>query len=228
MSPFVMAGIEQHILSFVKQFLGIVGYPGIFLLMMMEGFGIPIPSELTMPFSGFLSSSAGGSKFSLSLAIAVGTAGEVVGGVLAYVLGYFGGRPLLERYGRFVMLGEDELARGEQWFSRYGDRVVLLMRLLPAVRSFIALPAGVVRMPFWRFLLYSAVGCLIWCAALAFVGHQLGQHWQSVNKDVHRYNGLILAVTVLLIAAGLYIRMARAHRNGIDTSNHEEIQPTGT
>ena len=228
MSPFVMAGLEHHILSFVEQFLGTVGYPGIFLLMAIEGFGIPIPSELTMPFSGFLSSSAGGSKFSLTLAIAAGTAGEVVGGVLAYVLGYFGGRPLLERYGRFVMLGEDELARGELWFSRYGDRVVLLMRLLPAVRSFIALPAGVVRMPFWRFLLYSAVGCLMWCAALAFVGHQLGQHWQSVNKDVHRYNAPILAVTVLLIAVGLYIRVARSRRGGVDASDEDEIRPTGT
>jgi membrane protein DedA with SNARE-associated domain len=229
MSPFVMAGIEQHLLNFVQQFLGTVGYPGIFVLMAIEGFGIPIPSELTMPFSGFLSSSAGGSKFSLSLAIAAGTAGEVFGGVLAYFLGYFGGRPLLERYGRFVMLGEEELARGERWFSRYGDRVVFVMRLLPAVRSFIALPAGVVRMSFWRFLLYSAVGCLIWCAALAFVGHQLGQHWQSVNKDVHRYNGVILAAVVLLVACGAYIRVARSRREvPSSSSDDDEIQPTGT
>src|SRR5437764_10681616 len=171
-----MAGLEEHLLIFIKNLLGAVGYPGVFILMTIEGFGIPIPSELTMPFSGFLSSSAGGDKFVLPVAIAVGAAGEIFGGILAYALGHRGGRPILERYGRFVLISAEELERGEQWFARYGDWIVLVTRLLPAVRSFIALPAGVVRMPFRRFLLFSAAGSLIWCTVLAIVGQALGQH----------------------------------------------------
>ena len=203
-----MAGLEEHLLTFVKNFLTAVGYPGVFLLMTVEGFGIPIPSELTMPFSGFLSTGAGGSKFVLPLAILVGAAGEVTGGVLAYSLGYFGGRPVLERYGRFVLISGTELDKGEQWFSRHGDWVVLVTRLLPAVRSFIALPAGVVRMRFWRFLLYSAVGSLIWCATLAFVGQTLGQHWSSVSSDLRQYDIVIVVALLALIAFAVYKRLS--------------------
>src|SRR2546423_900899 len=152
-----MAGLETHLLTLIKNVLSTVGYPGIFLLMTIEGFGIPIPSELTMPFSGFLASTAGGSKFVLPFVIAVGAAGEISGGIIAYAVGYFGGRPALERYGSIVFLSPEELERGETWFGKYGDWIVLVTRLLPAIRSFIALPAGVVRMPFWRFLVYGAI-----------------------------------------------------------------------
>jgi membrane protein DedA with SNARE-associated domain len=211
-----MAGLEQHLLDLVKHFLGAVGYPGVFVLMAIEGFGIPIPSELTMPFSGFLASAAGGNKFVLPVAIAVGALGEVTGGVLAYWLGHRGGRPVLDRYGRFVLLSPEELDRGEQWFRRFGDWIVLVTRLLPAIRSFIAFPAGVVRMPFWRFLLYSAVGSVIWCTVLAIVGHQLGQHWNTVSTDLRKYDVAIVIVVIALIALGIYSRVAgvRRHRAG--------------
>jgi membrane protein DedA with SNARE-associated domain len=202
-----MHGLETHILTFVKHFLSTVGYPGVFALMAIEGFGIPIPSELTMPFSGFLSSAAGGSKFSPVPVIAVGAAGEVFGGLLAYMLGYFGGRPVLERYGRLVLLSPDELERGETWFRRYGDWIVLAVRLLPAIRSFIALPAGVVRMPLARFLVYSAIGSTVWCAVLVIIGHALGQQWDNVSSSLSRYNPIIVAVVVLLIAFGVYKRV---------------------
>src|SRR5579875_1066138 len=145
-----MGGLEAHLLTFIKNVLTAVGYPGVFTLMAIEGFGVPIPSELTMPFSGFLSSNAGGNKFLLPIAVIVGAAGEVTGGIVAYYIGYFGGRPVLERYGRFILLPEEDLERAEGWFKRYGDWVVLVTRLLPAIRSFIALPAGVVRMPLPR------------------------------------------------------------------------------
>jgi membrane protein DedA with SNARE-associated domain len=201
-----MAGLEAHILTFIKNLLGTIGYPGIFLLMSIEGFGIPIPSELTMPFSGFLASAAGGSKFSLPLVIGVGAVGEVFGGAVAYALGFLGGRPVLIRYGRLVLLSPAELERGEIWFGKYGDWVVLVTRLLPAVRSFIALPAGVVRMPFWRFLLFSAVGSILWTAALALIGHALGQHWESVSAGIRKYDVVIAAVVVILIAFAVYKR----------------------
>jgi membrane protein DedA with SNARE-associated domain len=207
-----MAGIENQILSFVKSFLTDVGYPGVFLLMAIEGFGIPIPSELTMPFSGFLSSAAGGNRFVLPAVIAVGAAGEIAGGVAAYVLGYFGGHPVLERYGRIILVSPEELQRGHRWFERYGDWVVLVTRLLPAIRSFIALPAGVVQMPFWRFLTFSTIGSVIWCTALALVGRSLGQHWESVSTGIRRYDVAIVVIVVLLIAFAIYHRVSRLRR----------------
>lgn len=207
-----MGALESHLLSFIKDFLSSVGYPGIFLLMAIEGFGVPIPSEITMPFSGFLSSSAGGSKFLLPFAIVAGALGEITGGLAAYYIGYMGGRPVLARYGRVVLLSEEELERGHRWFEQYGDWVVLVTRLLPAVRSFIALPAGVVRMPFWRFLAFSALGSLIWCTALALLGHTLGQHWEQVSNDTRRYNVIIIAVLVLLIAFAIYKRVSTLRR----------------
>jgi membrane protein DedA with SNARE-associated domain len=211
-----MAGLEAHILTFIKNLLGAIGYPGIFLLMTIEGFGIPIPSELTMPFSGFLASSAGGSKFLLPVVIVVGALGEIVGGIIAYILGYFGGRPVLDRYGRLVLLSPDELERAEVWFRRYGDWIVLITRLLPAIRSFIALPAGVVRMPFWRFFVYGTIGSFIWATVLALIGHTLGQHWQSVSTDLRRYDIVIAVVVVLLILFAAYKRI---------TAGHEEVPP---
>ncbi len=207
-----MNGIENHILDFVKNFLGTLGYPGVFLLMAIEGFGIPIPSELTMPFSGFLTTSAGGNKFVLPLAIAAGTLGETVGGIIAFFVGRAGGRPVLERYGKLVLLSPEELEKAELWFARYGDWVVFITRLLPAIRSFIALPAGVVRMPFWRFLAYSLVGSFIWCTVLAIVGHQLGQSWNTVSTSLRKYDVIIVVAVVLLIVFALYKRITAGRR----------------
>lgn len=209
-----MAGFENHILSFVKDFLTTVGYPGVFLLMMIEGFGIPIPSELTMPFSGFLATSAGGNKFVVPAAIAVGTLGEVGGGLVAYYVGYFGGRPILDRYGKLILVSDEELEKAEHWFGRYGDWIVLVTRLLPAIRSFIAFPAGIVRMPLWRFLLYSAIGSAVWCTVLVLVGHALGQHWNSVSGSLRKYDVIILVAVVLLVAFALYKRLQGVRRRG--------------
>ncbi|MGH2443068.1 MAG: DedA family protein [Chloroflexota bacterium] len=215
-----MIGIENHILTFVKNLLSTVGYPGVFLLMAIEGFGVPIPSELTMPFSGFLSSAAGGSRFVLPFAIVAGTLGEVAGGIVAYFLGFFGGRPILRRYGKAVLVSEEELEKAEVWFARYGDWVVLIMRLLPAIRSFIALPAGAVKMPFGRFLLYSAIGSTVWCTVLALIGHSLGQHWASVSGSLRKYDVLIVVVLVLLIAFAIYKRVQGVR-------NRPESEPVG-
>jgi membrane protein DedA with SNARE-associated domain len=219
-----MAGLEAHILTLIRHFLGAVGYPGVFLLMLIEGFGIPIPSELTMPFSGFLTTAAGGHKFVLPAVIAFGAAGEVAGGVIAYGVGFYGGRPILDRYGQYVLLGEDELNRGEAWMRRYGSVVVLVMRLLPAIRSFIALPAGVVRMSFWRFLLFSCIGSTVWCLVLALIGHQLGQHWQTVSADIRRFDVPIAVLVVLLIVYGVWLRVHSMRSRSTDV----ERDRTGT
>jgi membrane protein DedA with SNARE-associated domain len=207
-----MSGLEQHLVNLVKDFLTTVGYPGVFLLMAVEGFGIPIPSELTMSFGGFLASSAGGDKFALVPVIVAGALGEIAGGALAYALGFFGGRPLLLRYGRYVLLSEAELNKGEAWFGRYGSWVVLVTRMLPAIRSFIAFPAGVVRMPFWQFLLFSAIGSTIWCTLLAITGHTLGDHWQTVSNDIRPFDVPIAILLVLLIGFAVYKRVSAVRR----------------
>jgi len=216
-----MNGLEAHLLTFVKNFLSTVGYPGIFALMAIEGFGIPIPSELTMPFSGFLASAAGGNRFSLPFAVAVGTLGEVAGGIVAYVLGYYGGRPALVRYGKIVLLSERELERGEEWFGKYGDWIVFVTRLLPAIRSFIALPAGVVRMPLWRFLLFGTAGSFLWCTFLVLVGHSLGQHWNTVSNDLRRYEVIVVILVVLLVGFAVYKRLF----GGNDESDEDRYDP---
>lgn len=217
---FAMGGIESHLLTLVRDFLTAVGYPGVFLLMAIEGFGVPIPSELTMPFSGFLASAAGHDKFILPVAIAVGTAGEVAGGVVSYWLGYAGGRPALARYGKAVLVSEEELEKAEVWFKKYGDWVVLVTRLMPAVRSFIAFPAGVVRMPFWRFLAYSLTGSAIWCTVLAVIGHALGNNWNSVSGQLRKYDVAIFIVIVLLVAFAVYKRL-----QGIRNRSREPVAP---
>lgn len=207
-----MANLETHLLDLVKNFLSAVGYPGVFLLMTIEGFGIPIPSELTMPFAGALTTSYGGFRFSLLPAVVVGAAGEWFGSTLAYYLGFYGGRPILDRYGRLVLLSPDELERAERWFGRYGDWVVLVSRLLPAVRSFIALPAGVVRMPYWRFAAYTALGSFLWCLVLVLIGHALGQHWNSVSTSLRKYDVLIFVAAAFLIVFGIYKRITAGRR----------------
>lgn len=218
-----MGGLETDILTFVTHFLTTVGYPGVFALMMIEGFGVPIPSEVTMSFSGFLASAAGGSRFALPTAILVGATGEVTGSIIAYCLGYFGGRPVLERYGKVILVSKEELERAERWFGRYGDWIVIVTRLLPAARGFIPLPAGVVRMPFGRFLLYTVVGSLVWCTVLTAIGHALGQHWSSVSGNLRKYDVLIIAIMVALVVFALYKRFQgrRDGRGGESTATVE-------
>ncbi len=208
-----MGGIETDILNFIKHFLTSVGYPGVFALMMIEGFGVPIPSEVTMPFSGFLATAAGGNKFTVPTAILVGAVGEVTGSVIAYWLGYLGGRPVLERYGRVILVSTEELEKAERWFGRYGDWVVIVTRLLPAARGFVPLPAGVVRMPFWRFFAYIVVGSAVWCTVLTLIGHALGQHWNTISNDLRQYDVIIIVLVVLLIVFVLFKRLQHHRRD---------------
>ncbi|HEX6262246.1 MAG TPA: DedA family protein [Actinomycetota bacterium] len=155
--------------------IGTYGYFAIFVLMMLESALIPIPSEVTMVFGGFLVA-RGDLDF-----IAVGTIGavaNVAGSWLAYYVGRVGGRPLAERWGRYVFLREKELDRADEWFASRGELTVFVTRLLPVIRTFISFPAGVARMPFWRFTLYTFLGCLPWSFALAWAGVLLGENWE--------------------------------------------------
>ena len=175
------------------------GYAGVAGLMAVESACIPLPSEVIMPFAGYLASTG---RFSLVLAATAGALGCNIGSTLAYAVGAQGGRPLVERWGRYVLLSPGDLGRAERFFRRFGGPGVLIGRLLPVVRTFIALPACIARMPQLPFQLYTLAGSWPWCYALAYVGYLLGERWDSdprLRAVMHRFD---LAVAALL-ALGL-------------------------
>lgn len=195
-----MEKLTSLLAGFVIAVISRWGYAGITLLMAIESACIPLPSEIVMPFSGYLVASG---KLSLWLVALAGAIGSVLGSWLAYAVGAWGGRPLVERYGRYVLISKHDLDLAERWFQRHGDITIFLGRMLPVVRTFIAFPAGTARMPLWRFTAYSFLGSLIWCGALAWVGLKLGQHWDTLGVYFHRFDALI--GTLIVIGIVLYV-----------------------
>ncbi len=183
--------------GFIITTISTLGYGGIVLLMAIESACIPLPSEIILPFSGYLVFRG---QLVLWLVAVAGAVGCVLGSLLAYWVGAWGGRPLVEKYGRYILVSRRDLDLADRWFARRGDIVILIGRLLPLVRTFIAFPAGVARMPLVKFILYTFVGSLIWCWALAWVGLRLGRRWDTLGPWFHRFDALI-AVVILLGAA---------------------------
>jgi membrane protein DedA with SNARE-associated domain len=178
------------------------GYAAIFLLMVLESACVPIPSEVTMLFGGALVSApflAPEQQLNLVAVALVGAVANLVGSWLAYWAGYVGGRPLVDRWGRYLLLRPHEIDRAHAWFDRYGHEAVFFGRLLPVVRTFISLPAGVARMNVWKFSLYTLLGCLPWTFGLAFLGYKLGERWDEVERFLRPVSWLI----ALLVMAGV-------------------------
>lgn len=180
-----------------------LGYSGIVLLMAIESACIPLPSEIIMPFSGYLVSTG---QMNLWLVGIAGAFGCVVGSLVAYWVGSRGGRPLIEKYGRYVLVSPHDLDLADRWFANYGEAIVFVSRLLPAIRTFIAFPAGVARMNLKRFVIYTFAGSLPWCLGLAYVGQLLGKKWNeddTLKTWFHRFDFLIFIAGLLL--AGWWI-----------------------
>ena len=173
------------------------GYLGVLLLMAIESACIPLPSEIIMPFAGYLVYTG---RFSLLWAATAGALGCNLGSVIAYEIGRYGGRPLVERYGSYVFLSRHELEMAERFFQRFGGVAVFIGRLLPVIRTFIALPAGIARMPRLRFHLYTFIGSWPWCFALAWVGMKLGQQWDKDPRLKQWFHRLDAVIVVLLLA----------------------------
>jgi len=176
------------------------GYFGIIALMAIESACIPLPSEIIMPFSGYLVHTG---RFQLIWVATVGALGCNLGSAIAYAVGYYGGRPLVEKYGSYLLISRHELDWTDHFFARHGSITVFLSRLLPVVRTFIALPAGVARMPQLRFHLYTFVGSWPWCLGLAYVGLKLGERWDSdprLKVWFHRFDAVILAIGLAAVA----------------------------
>jgi membrane protein DedA with SNARE-associated domain len=208
----------EELTRFITGTIRDFGYVAIFVLMVLESACIPIPSEVTMLFGGALANAAffeaqGIDREPLNFVL-VGLAGAVanlVGSWLAYWVGYVGGRPVIERWGRYIFLRKHEVDRAEAWFADHGDAAVFVSRLLPVVRTFISLPAGVARMPFWRFTAYTFAGCIPWTFALAGVGYALGEQWETVERFL-RPISILVAVALVALTAWWLIRRSRQRR----------------
>ena len=192
------------------------GYAAIFLLMVLESACVPIPSEVTMLFGGALVSApflAPEQQLNLVAVALVGAVANLAGSWLAYWAGYVGGRPLVDRWGRYLLLRPHEIDRAHAWFDRYGHEAVFFGRLLPVVRTFISLPAGVARMNFWKFSLYTLLGCLPWTFGLAFLGYKLGERWEQVERFIQPFSWLIAVLVVAGVAWWVWrrVRYLRAH-----------------
>jgi len=186
---------------FIKAVIGTTGYAGIALLMAIESACIPLPSELIMPFAGYLVFEG---KLSLFWAATAGAIGCNLGSLIAYEIGYHGGRPLVEKFGSYILLGRRELDWAESFFRRGGQVTVLVGRLLPVVRTFIALPAGIARMPRGRFHLYTFLGSWPWCFGLAYLGMKLGENWRSLGQYFHKFDAVIGVLLFLGVVYFVY------------------------
>jgi membrane protein DedA with SNARE-associated domain len=184
--------------------IGAWGYGGVVLLMAIESACVPLPSEIIMPFAGFLVAKG---QFNLWWTGFWGAIGCVVGSLVAYWVGIYGGRPLIKKYGRYVLLSEHELDLADRWFHRYGDWTVFFSRLLPIVRTYISLPAGIARMNLTRFTIYTFLGSFPWTLGLAYLGQRLGEHWEDVRSFFHRFDLLIGILIVLGIGYWLWKRL---------------------
>jgi len=197
----MVTGIIEALAAWIIQVISDLGYSGIVLCMAIESACIPLPSEVIMPFSGYLVFAG---RFSFWGTGVAGAIGCVAGSVASYAAGVYGGRPFIKKYGKYVLVSKHDLELADRWFSKYGDWAIFFSRLLPVVRTFISLPAGISRMPFWRFVVYTFLGSLPWCLLLSWIGMTMGEHWTSLSVYFHRADMLIGIVIVGTAAFWVY------------------------
>jgi len=219
----VIAFIDQIALPFLQSLYAAVGYIGVMIAMAIESAMIPLPSELILPFAGFMVSDPSqiepltGGPWSFWIVVVVATIGNTLGSLVAYAIGAWGGRPFLERYGRYMLIREHEIEAADHFFARYGSATVFIGRLLPIVRTFISFPAGVTRMPIGKFVLYSTAGALIWSTILVWAGMQLGASWVQIRDMLKPFDTAILVAVILLFAGLLWWRLGMPGKPGKST-----------
>jgi membrane protein DedA with SNARE-associated domain len=196
----MLENILEPIGRWIINIISNLGYSGIVLTMGIESACIPLPSEIIMPFSGYLVFTG---RFSLLGASVAGAFGCVVGSIAAYLVGIWGGRVFLEKYGKYVLLSKKDLDTADRWFQKYGDWTIFFSRLLPIIRTFISLPAGIARMNFIKFVIFTFIGSLPWCFALALVGKVMGENWQNIRKYFHHAD--IVIALIILLGVGLFL-----------------------
>jgi membrane protein DedA with SNARE-associated domain len=204
------------LVAFLTNLFQTIGWFGVVVIMALESCNIPIPSEVTMPLSGWMLFQAQGLTAWQALLWGglIGAVGCTIGSIISYAVGAWGGRPLVERYGKYIFVSEEDLTKADRWFARWGDWAAFISRLLPIVRTFISFPAGVVRMNFGRFTLFSFVGSFVWCALLALGGFYFGQHWEELRAIMRPFDIPIAIVIVAGLAYYVFRHLRKAGSKG--------------
>jgi membrane protein DedA with SNARE-associated domain len=210
----VLAALETLVIPVLESLYSDVGYLGLVFAMTIESACIPLPSELILPLAGWavargLHEPLTNAPWELWTAVVAGVIGNTTGSLVAYAVGAAGGRPLLQRYGRYVLISAHDIALADRWFAKYGDATVFFARLLPVVRTFISLPAGIARMPLWRFVLFSMLGAVPWTIALVLAGKTLGDNWRAVREALAGLDYIIVAALLLLVALFVWRHVRR-------------------
>lgn len=225
----VLATLEETLFNLISHWYASTGYLGIILAMAIESCCIPLPSEIVMPLAGLFvatgTATATGRLSLIGVALA-GAVGCLLGSALAYGIGASGGRPLLLKYGKYILISQADSDRADRWFAKYGSSVAFFSRLLPVIRTYISLPAGISRMNFSKFMLYTFLGSLPWSFALAYLGYTFGPALQQKMASLSNiFHGLdIVIILVIVVAAGLYIYRHVKHDQQARTSS--EVDPS--
>ena len=190
----LLGSITDPIVDLAVEVVDQIGLLGVFIPMVLESACIPVPSEATMLFAGFNVSDG---EYSLAAAVAVGSFANLVGSWIAYAVGYYGRVDVLEKHGKKLHIKKSHLEWADRWFERHGDATVFFTRMLPIIRTFISLPAGVARMPFWRFSALTLAGCVPWVLMLTFIGQQAGDNWESWKDSLHYVDYAVAAMIVI-------------------------------
>ena len=204
----MLDALDAIVLPFLESLYERLGYIGVVIAMTIESCAIPLPSELILPFAGW-SVSRGliepltSSPWSYWGAVFAGVLGNTLGSLASFAIGAYGGRPLVERYGKYVLISAHDLELAERWFGRFGEVTVFFSRMLPIVRTFISVPAGIARMPLWRFTLFSVLGAVPWVMLLVWGGMQLGDHWLELKQSLKGLDYLVAAAIVA--AVGIFV-----------------------
>lgn len=201
----------EIISGFIISTISRTGLIGVGLLMAIESACIPLPSEVIMPFAGFLAAQGKFSLLSVSLAGAIGC---VIGSAAAYGVGVWGGRAFIEKYGKYLLISRRDLSIADNFFNQYGSAAIFFSRLLPVIRTFISLPAGIAKMNFGRFAIYTFLGSLPWCWALAYIGKKLGDHWDALGGYFHKFDAVIVIIGIMAV-----VWYVRRHIKNIKISN---------
>ncbi len=214
----MLAFLDTIVIPFLANLYGSVGYVGVFIAMTIESAMIPLPSELILPFAGFLISDPARTEplthgpWSFWIVVIVGTLGNSTGSLISYAIGAWGGRPFLERWGRYLLIRPHEIELAEGFFQRWGAPTAFFSRLLPVVRTFISFPAGVARMPLGRFVAYSTAGALPWTIILVYAGTLLGERWQDIRHALAPFDTVIAVGFVALVVLFVWWRLGMPGR----------------
>lgn len=210
----MLEALERIVIPFLEALYTALGYAGVVLAMAIESAAIPLPSELILPFAGWMVSRGldeplTGRAWTYWAAVVAGVAGNTLGSLLSYYVGRVGGRPLLERYGRYVLVSTHDLEVADRWFARWGEATVFFSRMLPVVRTFISVPAGISRMPVWKFTIFSILGALPWVMLLVWAGMILGDNWTMVKSSLRGLDYLIAGLLALGVAVFVWRHIRR-------------------